>query len=270
MAIDKYETFKQGIYIEKMTPFLALLGLARQIQPVTTLFELIRVGGEADGGYLVPDDLSGIAVCFSPGVEDIAGFERDLLSTRGINSHMADYSVDGPPMGFQPQSFTKKYLGATDDPRFMTLDSWVRGTPEFHSQADLLLQMDIEGAEYVCLLGVSEEVLKRFRIMVVEFHDVEAWGQPHFFGIVAGLFTRLSRYFHVVHNHPNNCCGLVDLGGFLAPRVFELTFLRRDRTPQLGLCQAFPHPFDRPNVRDRAELMLPRHWYNQPVVARGT
>jgi hypothetical protein len=39
---------------------------------------MIRLGREADGGYLVPDDLSGIVACFSPGVDVIAAFELDL------------------------------------------------------------------------------------------------------------------------------------------------------------------------------------------------
>ncbi len=38
------------------------------------------MGGENDGGYLVPDDLEGIEYCFSPGVSNIATFELDCLN----------------------------------------------------------------------------------------------------------------------------------------------------------------------------------------------
>lgn len=41
----------------------------RNCYPLTTNIELIRVGSNFDGGYLVPNDLQGIEACFSPGVD---------------------------------------------------------------------------------------------------------------------------------------------------------------------------------------------------------
>jgi hypothetical protein len=79
------------------------------LYPVKTNFELVRIGGNNDGGYLIPNDLEGITACFSPGVDVTASFEKDLLE-RGIKSHLADASVDGPPNGLEVASFTKKYL----------------------------------------------------------------------------------------------------------------------------------------------------------------
>ena len=49
--------------------------LIKALRPVKTKFDLIRIGGANDGGYLIPDDLEGIAACFSPGVADTASFE---------------------------------------------------------------------------------------------------------------------------------------------------------------------------------------------------
>ena len=44
------------------------------IKPIQTNHNLIRVGGKGDGGYLIPDDLENIKVCFSPGVDVTANF----------------------------------------------------------------------------------------------------------------------------------------------------------------------------------------------------
>ena len=41
-------------------------------------FNLLRIGGDSDGGYLLPDDLENISSCFSPGVSDIFDFEFTL------------------------------------------------------------------------------------------------------------------------------------------------------------------------------------------------
>ena len=40
---------------------------------------LIRVGSEADGGYLVPNIMSQIDYCFSAGIGSNIQFEKDLL-----------------------------------------------------------------------------------------------------------------------------------------------------------------------------------------------
>jgi hypothetical protein len=89
-------------------------------------------------------------------------------------------------------------------------------------------------------------------------------GQRDFFDLlVTPFFNKILKHFYVVHNHPNNCCGIVNLGGILAPRVFELTLLRKDRGNSISFCQQFPHPLDGPNLVDREELTLPKNWFMQ-------
>ncbi|MFY8015512.1 MAG: FkbM family methyltransferase [Limnohabitans sp.] len=253
--------YKRGIHLDQMTPSEKLNHLAKALHPVATQHQLIRVGSEFDGGYLLPNDLDGIRACFSPGVNENASFEQHLHSQFGIGSHLADFSVDGPPSDFTPLSFTKKFIGATDDDVFMTMDTWTKSVDASPAEQDLLLQMDIEGYEYISLLRTSTEILKRFRIIIIEIHDVEAWGNPHFFNIVEGFFGMLLQHFWVVHNHPNNCCGIVKLNEFSGPRVFELTLLRKDRATPQGFCQAFPHSLDRPNLSNRDDLVLPAQWH---------
>ena len=77
------------------TPVARLRALIEKLSPVTCGKELIRLGDDGDGGYLLPDDLGGIAACFSPGVGYSSKFEIDVAA-RGIRVHMADASVDGP------------------------------------------------------------------------------------------------------------------------------------------------------------------------------
>jgi len=264
MKLEKYELFRQGLYINKMVSIENLQNLVNQLRPVLTPFNLTRIGAENDGGYLIPEDLDHIAACFSPGVAANSSFELDLLSKKQIGSHLADYSVEAAPINFEPLSFTKRFLGVYNDDIFMTLDTWVRSQKEYVLDADFILQMDIEGDEYLSLLGVSESVLTRFRILAIEIHHIENWADPLFFEIVTKFFNKILKYFYVVHNHPNNCCGLVDLGGFIAPRVFELSFIRKDRCIPSGFCTTFPHEYDRANLKHRSDLHLPAHWYAAP------
>jgi len=260
MESTQEELLQKGIYVDLLTPIQFLVNLAKKIRPVKTDFELVRVGGDGDGGYLLPDDLENIAACFSPGVDFTASFELDLLQKKGINSHLADYSVEGPPPEFQPRSFTKKFIGAVNSETDITLDTWVRSKTEFLTGRDLLLQMDIEGGEYVSLLGATEEVLTQFRVIVLEIHNVVSWGLPSFYVIVNAFFDKILEHFYVVHNHPNSACGLVNLGGFVAPKVFELTLLRKDRCEPKGYCDQLPHRLDMPNSAQTENIVLSEHW----------
>ena len=255
---------RRSVYIDRMVEPQHLFDLAKKLRPQKTKFDLVRIGGADDGGYLLPDDFEDIAACFSPGVAATATFEIDLLQKKGINSHLADYEVEKPPMNFKPSSFIKKYVGTMNDEMFMTMDKWVSDQKEFASGKDFILQMDIEGWEYPTLLDVSEEVLKRFRMIVIEVHDIESWGHPPFFRTVEAFFAKLLQHFYVVHNHPNNFCGVINMGGFEAPRVIELTLLRKDRSDVLGFCDTFPHPLDAPCVPSYKELPLPKGWYQFP------
>src|SRR5262245_55497579 len=149
----------------------AVRDLISALHPLTCNRELIRLGPNGDGGYLVPNDLEGIEACFSPGVGDVAGFELDCAK-RGLNVFLADGSVESPPTTHERFTFCKKYIGATTESDFLSLEDWVaRSTGGSHG--DLILQMDIEGHEYETLLAAPRSLLKRFRIMVVEFHGLE-------------------------------------------------------------------------------------------------
>lgn len=65
------------VELEKLQEFLGA------VRPKKTNHLLIRIGGEGDGGYLVPDDLGGINSCFSPGVSFVADFELALAQGGG-------------------------------------------------------------------------------------------------------------------------------------------------------------------------------------------
>ena len=86
-----------GFSVGWQTESADVLDLVKKLRPMDCGIELVRLGGAGDGGYLVPNDLDGIAYCFSPGVDKISNFENDLAN-RGINSFLADYSVDLPPI----------------------------------------------------------------------------------------------------------------------------------------------------------------------------
>ena len=228
------------------------------VKPHTSNRPLIRIGGNSDGGYLIPDDLSGVTTCFSPGVANLSDFET-AMADRGIGSFMADYSVDGPAQSNQLFHFEKKFLGATKDSVFMTLEDWVnRNAPD---ESELILQMDIENSEYDVLESTPQHILRKFRIMTIEFHHFGNLRNTKKLKRITSIFQKLLQDFEVVHIHPNNAASVIVYKGIDIPRLMEFTFLRRDRITKLEPTKIFPHPLDMANLTELKDTPLPSCWY---------
>ena len=249
---------RSGFSIAKLSNLVDVEALLKSLWPVKTDLPLIRIGCDGDGGYLVPDDLDGLAACFSPGVDNRATFETALLE-RGIPCFLADATVQSNPVEHPSCQFIPRFLGVYDDDIFITADSWIDANAP--AEGDLLLQMDIEGAEWQVLLNISERNLKRFRVIVIELHDMERLMDKHAFQIINAVLRRLERHFHVVHNHPNNNGGKVSIGRLEIPRALELSLLRKDRAQPTGFVDEFPHPLDQANDADREDIVLPAGWH---------
>jgi len=233
--------------------------LMKSLHPLSTDKGLVRLGPKADGGYLVPNDLEGISACFSPGVYLVSGFEKDCAE-RGMKVYLADKTVDGPAEDHPLFHFTKKFVGATSSKDFMTLDDWVTDSA-MEPNSDLLLQMDIEGYEFEVFLSASDALMRRFRIIIVEFHYLDQlWSRP-FFQLASRAFDKLLQTHACVHIHPNNGTGSLRKGGLEIPRTMEFTFLRRNRINHASCQKIFPHPLDVDNSANPT-LLLPPCWYS--------
>ncbi len=239
-------------------PCDALEDLISRLRPKPIEQNLVRVGPAGDGGYLVPDDLAGITACFSPGVDRITGFESDLAE-RGIVSFMVDGSIEKLPQENALFHFQPKYLGAVNSANTIRFEDWVEECAPGGGD-DLLLQMDIEGAEYTVIADTPDAVFVRFRMMVIEFHGLVSLFSEEGFAQLKPLFDVLLQNFDVVHIHPNNAARIYSHNGVDIPDIAEFTFLRKDRV-QLGQGRnTYPHPFDQGNLGHRPDLILPRCW----------
>ncbi len=246
------------IHLAKKTRDSDLRALIQDLRPVDCGIPLIRVGASGDGGYLIPDDLDGIEYCFSPGVSSVSAFE-DQLADRGIKSFLADYSVDAPAILRPEFTFDKKFLGAWDGGNFFTLQTWKDKYLKDY-EGDLLLQMDIEGAEYEVLLNVPDRLLDQFRIVVIEFHALDRLFDAFAFSLLSTCFRKLLQSFHVVHIHPNNSATTIRHEGIEIPPTMEFSFLHKKRVSRTTPQTRFPHPLDVDNAGGK-HVALPRCWY---------
>ncbi len=247
-----------GLTVSVKTQEAEMQSLISSLRPRKTSRPLIRMGPDSDGGYLIPDDLDGITSVFSPGVSDTAGFEEQCASL-GMDVFLADKSVDGPPNPNEKFVFQKKYLGATSNADYMTINEWMAGSID-DQHGDLILQMDIEGYEYEVLLNISPENLNRFRIIIIEFHWLNWLWNRQFYLLASSAIVKLLQTHQCVHAHPNNACYVTNLHGISIPSMIEFTFYRKDRDEMASYSTTFPHPLDRDNAAARS-VKLPKVWY---------
>lgn len=249
-----------GMEVARHAAFEDVDALFRLMRPVAMDMDLIRLGAENDGGYLIPDDLAGVEYCFSPGVGDNSSFE-EALASRGIHCFLADYSVDAPSANAANLTFEKKYIAASDGNERLSLDTWY-AQQLGEDDKEFLLQMDIEGAEYPALLALSATLQRRCRIMAIEFHDLRKVLHPFVLRIVTECMIKLLSTHYVVHAHANNCGDYIQYGGRNAPNLMELTLLRRDRVAKTAPRQVFEHPLDQENDPIKAKVGLPSVWWS--------
>ena len=243
------------------TPKEDILKFIKKLRPYNTGIELIRMGANKDGGYLVPNDIEGIIACFSPGVNTVSEFEMDCHN-RGMKIFLADKSVNKPRLNLKEHEyhFLKKFVGCINNDDFITLDTWAESMG-INTGEELLLQMDIEGAEYVTLINTSEALLKSYRIIILEIHSLQKLWNKEFFKLASATFEKLLQHHTCVHIHPNNHGTIVKHEGIEIPTVAEMTFIRNDRIIEKTPQTKFPHLLDTNNSKNRVPIVLPKIWY---------
>ena len=243
------------MWIEKPANLADVRDTIKMMRPTPATLPLIRIGGGNDGGYLVPDAIDDISWLVSPGVADNVSFDLGMAE-RGMKVIMADASVDGPPVAHEAFSFQKKYLGSVDNDDFIRLDTMAAPI-----DSDALLQMDIEGDEYIVLLDSSTDTLNKFRVMILELHHLTNLFSNRYNRIIRATIAKLLQTHRIVHIHPNNVGGFVARGDLEVPHVMEFTLLRKDYFDPSPQFSSYPHPLDEPCNGDLPEVVLPKVWW---------
>jgi len=226
----------------------------KSLRPVNTEFELLRMGGVNDGGYLVPNDFDGLCGLISPGVGDSITFDCEI--TNGIiPGVLIDASVPAPDL---PSNliFLSKFLGNSDEAH-VSLNDVIQSY--FSTCENLILSIDIEGSEWDVLKATSVADLNKFRIITIELHHLNGiLNKKKYSNEIYPCINKLLDNFYVLHAHANNGGGYFYFRQFKFPRVLELTLIRKDRVKKVLGMAKLPHKLDSPNISYKKDLQLPK------------
>ncbi len=246
---------KLGFHFSRTTSPPDIHKLRKILNPVDNGFDLIRAGSQADGGYLVPDDFRGLTRLISGGSDESWSFEKFFLDHYQLEITIVD-RISKKPKDLDPAvNYVDAWIGDDAEDNFVSLSSIINERSK-SSESDLVLQLDIEGAEFLEILKLSSDELGRFRIIVIEFHGLErALNREFFRTVISPTFKKLTDNFDVVHSHANNCCGAIHVHGVVIPRVLEITFHNKNRSTGPRLNREFPNVLDVRNDPEKQDLI---------------
>lgn len=232
--------------------FDAYSELCRLLRVPPSAHDWIRLGPEADGGYVVAGDLlKGGGRVLSIGVGTEAGADL-ALARRGYQVFQFDHTISHQPVAHPLISWTPLGLARRNAP-----GSACRSLADLAALAgigeggDALLLIDVEGAEWD-VLEDPELDLSPFSQVVMELHGLDLVLDPdysHF--VLQGIRNLTSTHVPLVV-HANNFAPALSLGGSVLPFVLEVTLVRRDLL-HLGN-EGVPDHLLAANTTDRREL----------------
>jgi hypothetical protein len=123
-------------------------------------------------------------------------------------------------------------------------------------RTDLVLKMDIEGAEWRTIEALPLSILGQFSQIVAEFHgfsdmtNIARWNRR------LTVLEKLNSVHQCIHVHANNWHSPVMIGGVMMPNLLELTYVRRT-DHEFRVCdRVFPTEIDQPGNPYRSDIFL--------------
>jgi len=246
-----------NLFVEKKSSDKKLRKILKKVLTKKIDINLIRLGENGDGGYLLPNDLKHIDKCYSAGVGSLTKFEKDLEKNFSINSNMLDFnSID---LNLLPNNskFLKKKLSLKNDKDEISINNWIEETDK-----EIILKLDIEGDEYAVLSNISEENLKKIRILIIELHGLRNLRSQFFLDFFEKIFSKLDTYFYSTHLHINNASKVKKINQLKVPDMIEVTLIRKNRIRNFSNeFSKLPHVLDQKTVPDKKEIFLDPNLY---------
>lgn len=189
--------------------------------------ELVRIGRDYDGGYIMPDDFGDDdKIAYSFGISDDVSWDK-CMAAKGYDVFMYDHTIDALPE--ENEHFHWHKLGISDgtdpDERLKSLEELI-AINHHEGKRNMILKMDVEGAEWGFLERVKPEILSQFSQILIEFHDINA---PKNTGRILPVLRKLNQTHQPVHIHGQNNGYCVSLGTHTFCNQIEVSYVRRDK-----------------------------------------
>ena len=186
--------------------------------------DLKRFGDKGDGSYVLPKNIvTPKTHLISGGIADNNEFEIELAK-KGVTGIQVDNSITRAPKEHKNLIFKFATLGDKDGTNKISLENLISNAP---SNKNLIVKLDIEGAEIAALQNLSEKALKRINCLVLELHNLSSLVQND--RVLKSLIKLKNSGLSSIYLQANN--GILDyiIAGVLIPDNVEVTFVRKEK-----------------------------------------
>ena len=206
----------------------------------------VRVGPANDGGYIMLDRLRPDQNVLSYGLGWDVRFEYDLAE-RGHTVFMFDHTIERPALAHERFRFVREGIAASPKPD-EGLSSLEDHTRRLAAElTEMILKIDVEGAEWDVLATAPGTLLDRFEQIVCEFHAFHLLGEATWRSRAARALRNLNQRFTLFHVHANNCAPISVVSGVPVATVLEASYIRSELVERQGSTRFFPTFLDAPN-----------------------
>lgn len=213
---------------------------------------LIRTGRPHDGGYLMLDEFTPDMVAYSFGICDDVSWDKSMVE-RGIECFMYDHTIDQLPEEHELFRWSKEGICGSDSVEHCrTLADFIKANGH-EGRSNLILKMDVEGAEWEVILASSPETLSQFSQIVLELHDMYS---PALHEKICAVLAKLNETHQPVWLHGNNCADYERTDDLVMPWALEVLYVRKSDHHFIDSNHFYPLAQDMVNSISRNDIRL--------------
>ena len=183
----------------------------------------VRIGANADGGYILLTDLNNIRIAYSLGIGTEISFEKDLAD-KNIDIFMYDHTINN--LTFENPRFHWEKIGicgiSSNNTNYKTLSQLIEQNGH-SNEKNMILKFDIESNEWEVFKNLPIDNLNQFKYIVGEFH-FSTLKEFNYFDIL----KKISLTHQIFHVHCNNCGKIITIDEYKICNLLEISFLRKN------------------------------------------
>lgn len=216
-----------------------------------------RIGNQkGSGGYVMLDDIRDKEIFYSFGISADVTWDSYPAELWDKKVFMYDHTIDGLP--YQHKNFIWKKEGICGEDAIgkykdlKALSQILKDNGHEHEN-NMILKMDVEGAEWDVFSTFAVEELKRFDQITLELHWF--WDLNNKDRILKSL-ENLNKNHQIVHVHGNSFGVAVPMDGYNMPDIIEATWVRKEGREFINSKRFFPTELDVNNDVNYKEIIM--------------
>lgn len=223
------------------------------LRPYNTFYTKKRLGPKEDGGYVTPEYiLENCSAIFTYGVGNDTRYEEEFSLIYDKPAYLFDHTIDREAWENGKIKFIPEGLGKDKK----SCKEWYEHYKEFNLSDEIILKIDVEGAEYDYINNTDISLMSDKVIgILLEIHWID--NEENRKNAIK-ILTKLNEYFVLCHVHGNNWGELWEYEGYKIPKVLELSFINKKYVPKFKLdTQKYPiEGLDIPNNPNKEDYEL--------------